>query len=163
MEVLFIILQNHDIQFNNNSLSLRDISSVTETSAFASPYAHRNEIYHVTPFVSRDKASSKSQRQSVGSGEKARQKLVFKQGRESPWVPALTKLFPNGQTDCVKNALYYCAQSINSISWVFFVCSYTTAIVSPLWYLFGSCTKEIHAVRKVSVRYKARPWIKKKL
>ena len=74
MEILFIILQNHDIQFNNNSPSLSDISSVTETSPFASPYALRNEIYHVTPFVSRDKASSESKRQSLGSGEKARQK-----------------------------------------------------------------------------------------
>ena len=105
MEVLFIILQNHDIQFNNNSLSLRDISSVTETSPFASPNALRNEIYHVTPFVSRDKASSKNQRQSVGSGEKGQQKIVFKQGRKSPWVPTLTKLFPNGQADCVQRML----------------------------------------------------------
>ena len=105
MEVLFIILQNHDIQFNNNSLSLRDISSVTETSPFASPNALRNEIYHVTPFVSRDKASSESKRQSVGSGEKARRKIVFKKGRKSPWVPTLTKLFPNGQADCVQRML----------------------------------------------------------
>ena len=62
-------------------------------------------INDVTPFVSRDKASSEIQRQSVGSGEKARQKIVFMQGRKSPWVPTLTKLFPNGQADCVQRML----------------------------------------------------------
>ena len=38
-----------------------------------------------------------------------------------------------------KNALYYCAQLANSISWVLFVSSYTTAIISPQ--LPGSFTK----------------------
>ena len=42
-----------------------------------------------------------------------------------------------------KNALYYCAQSANSFSWVLFVSSYTTAIVSP--HLPGSFTKRMHA------------------
>ena len=60
---------------------------------------------------------------------------VFKYGQESPWVPTLTDLFPKFQTDAcswlgTKNALYYCAQSANSFSWVIFVSSYTTAIVS---------------------------------
>ena len=60
---------------------------------------------------------------------------VFKCGRKSPWVPTLTELFPKIQVDAgswlgTKNALYYCAQSANSFSWVFFVSSYTTAIVS---------------------------------
>ena len=49
---------------------------------------------------------------------------VFKHKRKSPWVPTLTGPFPNVQ------ALYYCAQSANSNSWVFFVSSYTTAIDS---------------------------------
>ena len=89
-------------------------------------------------------------------GRKGAAKIVFKKGRKSPWVPTKRSSWL-----CAKNALYYCAQSINSISRVLFVCSYTTAIVSPLWYLFGSWTKEIHAVRKVSVRYKTRPWIQK--
>ena len=61
---------------------------------------------------------------------------VFKRGRKSPWVPTLTGPFPNGQENAgswlgTKNALYYCAQSANSFSWVLFVSSYTTAIISP--------------------------------
>ena len=60
---------------------------------------------------------------------------VFNHGRKSPWVPTLTGPFPNGQENAgswlgTKNALYYCAQSANSISWVLFVSSYTTAIDS---------------------------------
>ena len=73
---------------------------------------------------------------------------VFKYGRKSPWVPTLTKLFPKIQADAgswlgTKNALYYCAQSANSFSWVLFVSSYTTAIVSP--HLPGSFTKLVRA------------------
>ena len=53
---------------------------------------------------------------------------VFKHGRKSPWVPTLTGPFPNGQANAgswlgTKNALYYCAQSANSFSWVIFVSS----------------------------------------
>ena len=60
---------------------------------------------------------------------------VFKYGRKSPWVPTLTELFPKIQADAgswlgTKNALYCCAQSANNFSWVLFVSSYTTAIVS---------------------------------
>ena len=60
---------------------------------------------------------------------------VFKHRRKSPWVPTLTGPFLNGQANAgswlgTKNALYYCAQSANSFSWVLFVSSYTTAIVS---------------------------------
>ena len=69
---------------------------------------------------------------------------VFKHGWKSPWVPTLTGPFPNGQENAgswlgTKNALYYCAQSANSFSWVLFVSSYTTAIISPQ--LPGSFTK----------------------
>ena len=58
---------------------------------------------------------------------------VLKHRRKSPWVPTLTGPFPNSPVDAgswlgTKNALYYCAQSANSISWVLFVSSYTTAI-----------------------------------
>ena len=58
---------------------------------------------------------------------------VFKHRRKSPWVPTLTGPFPNGQANAgswlgTKNALYYCAQSANSFSWVLFVSSYTTTI-----------------------------------
>ena len=42
-----------------------------------------------------------------------------------------------------KNALYYCAQSPNSFSWVLFVSSYTTAIVLP--HSPGSFTKLVLA------------------
>ena len=60
---------------------------------------------------------------------------VFKHEQKSLWEPALTELFPKLQADAgswlgTKNALYYCAQSANSFSWVLFVSSYTTAIVS---------------------------------
>ena len=73
-------------------------------------------------------ASSETQGHSVGS-------KVFKYGQKSPWVPTLTELFPKIQADTgswlgTKNALYYCAQSANSFSWVLFESSYTTAIVS---------------------------------
>ena len=69
------------------------------------------------------------------SGGRKCVKKVFKYGRKSPWVPTLTGPFPNGQANAgswlgTKNALYYCAQSANSISWVLFVSSYTTAIDS---------------------------------
>ena len=69
---------------------------------------------------------------------------VFKHGWKSPWVPTLTRPFPKGQANAgswlgTKNALYYCAQSANSFSWVLFVSSYTTAIISPK--LPGSFTK----------------------
>ena len=73
---------------------------------------------------------------------------VFKYGRKSPWVPTLTELFPNIQADAgswlgTKNALYYCAQSANSFSWVLSVSSYTKAIV--LSHLHGSFTKLVRA------------------
>ena len=96
--------------------------------------------------------------ESVGSGEKARQAFSGKGGRALGYRP-LRNHFQTVKLVGHKNALYYCAQSLNSISWVLFVCSYTPVIVSP--YSFGLCTKEIHAVRKLSVWYKPRPWIPK--
>ena len=80
---------------------------------------------------------------------------VFKYGRKSPWVPTLTELFPKIQADAgswlgTKNALYYCAQSANSFSWVLFVSSYTTVIVLP--HLPGSFTKLVRA-RKTFIFY----------
>ena len=53
----------------------------------------------------------------------------------APWVPTLTGPFPNGQANAgswlgIKNALYYYAQSANSIFWVLFVSSHRTAIDS---------------------------------
>ena len=69
------------------------------------------------------------------SGREKRRDESFHYGRKSPWVPTLTGPFPKIQADAgswlgTKNALYYCAQSANSFSWVLFVSSYTTAIVS---------------------------------
>ena len=86
-----------------------------------------------------------------GAVSRARRKgatKVFKHRRKSPWVPTLTGPFPNGQANAgswlgTKNALYYCAQSANSFSWVLFVSSYTTAIVLP--HLPGSFTKLVRA------------------
>ena len=80
-------------------------------------------------------------------GRKGRTK-VFKYGRKGPWVPTLTELFPKTQADFgswlgTKNALYYCVQSANSFSQIFFVCSYTTAIVLP--HLPGSFIKLVRA------------------
>ena len=73
---------------------------------------------------------------------------VFKYGRKSSWAPTLTELFPKIQGDAgswlgTKNALYYCAQSANSFSWVLFMSSYSTAIV--LSHLSGSFTKLVRA------------------
>ena len=82
-----------------------------------------------------------------GAVSRARRKgttKVFKHGRKSPWVPTLTGPFPYGQANTgswlgTKNALYYCAQSANNFTWVLFVSSYKTAIISPQ--LPGSFTK----------------------
>ena len=71
-----------------------------------------------------------------GGGHSGREKKRDeKLRRKSPWVPTLSGSFPNGQANAsswlgTKNALHYCAQSANSISWVLFVSSYTTAIDS---------------------------------
>ena len=82
------------------------------------------------------------------SGREKRRDKSFQVEQKSPWVPTLTELFPKIQADAgswlgTKNALYCCAQSANSFSWVLFVSSYTTAIVSP--HLPGSFTKLVRA------------------
>ena len=76
--------------------------------------------------------SSETQGQSVGSGESARQKFSGK-GERAPryWLSPnyFQKFMRMPAPDWAqKNALYYCAQSANSFSWVLFVSSYTTAI-----------------------------------
>ena len=95
----------------------------------------------------RSNPSSETQGQSVGSGKKAGQKFSST-GERAPLVPTPTGLFLNIQAVAgpwwgTKNALYYWAQSANSFSWVLFVSSYTTAIVSP--HLPGSFTKLVRA------------------
>ena len=90
-------------------------------------------------------SSSETQGQSVGRKGGTN---VFMYGRKRPWIPTATELFPKIQADAgswlgTKNALYYCAESANSFSWVLFVSSYATAIVSP--HLPGSFIKLVRA------------------
>ena len=80
-------------------------------------------------------SSSETQGQSVGSGEETGRKFSSTGEKAPGYRSTLTELFPKIQADAgswlgTKNALYYCAQSANSFSWVLFVSSYTTAIVS---------------------------------
>ena len=81
--------------------------------------------------------SSKTQGRSVGR-EKRRDESFQAQAEKSLGTISI------GQANAgswlgTKNALYYCAQSANSISWVLFVSSYKTAIISP--HLPSSFTK----------------------
>ena len=60
---------------------------------------------------------------------------VFKHRRKSPWVTDSHWSISKQSSECfswlgTKNALYYCAQSAHSTSWVLFVSSYMTAIDS---------------------------------
>ena len=101
-------------------------------------------------------SSSETQGQSFGSGEKAARKFSLR-AKEPLGTDCHRTISKNssgaGSWLGTKNALYYCAQSANSISWVLFVSSYMMAIN-----LSGSCTKEMHAVRKLSVWYKIPIW-----
>ena len=81
------------------------------------------------------------------SGREKRRNKSFQAQAEKPWVLALTGPFLNGQENAgswlgTKNALYYCAQLANSISWVLFVSSYTTALTrSRLVWLMHAAKK----------------------
>ena len=80
----------------------------------------------------RSKPSSETQGQSVGPGEKARQTFSSTSGKATGYQLSPDH-FQNGQANAgswlgTKNALYYCAQSANSISSVLFMSLYTTAI-----------------------------------
>ena len=92
---------------------------------------------------------------AVSRVERKSRTKVFKYGRKSPWLLTPTELFQKIEADAAswlsaKNALYYCAQSANSFSWVLFIGSYTTAIVSP--HFAGSFTKLVRA-RKTFIFY----------
>ena len=92
------------------------------------------------------------------AGRKGTTKVV-KHRRKSHWVPTFTEPFPNGQANAgswlgTKNALYYCAQSANSFSWVLFVSSYTTTIDWSRPRLVRLMHQKMHAVRNLSVWYK---------
>ena len=86
---------------------------------------------------------------AVSRAKRKGETRVFKHRRKNPWVPTLTRPFPNGQANAgswlsTKNALYYCAQSASSISWVLFVSSYTTAtdsITACLAHATKKCTQ----------------------
>ena len=91
--------------------------------------------------------SSEAQGQSVGSGEKAGRKFSST-GKRAPgyWLSPnyFQKFRRMPAPDWAKNnALHYCAQSANSFSWVLFMSSYKTAIVSP--HLPRSFTKLVRA------------------
>ena len=118
--------------------------SLTGNSTIVDVRVPASSAFQVLPYLS---PSSETQGQSVGPGEKARRKF------------SSTGPFPNGQANAgswlaTKNALYYCAQSANSISWVLF----GEFVHDGYWLdygLSGSYTKEMHAaVRKLSVWYK---------
>ena len=77
-------------------------------------------------------SSSETQGQSVGPGEKLRRKFSSMGGKAPGYRLSpdhFQKVWANaGPWLGTKIALYYCAQSANSFSWVLFVSSYTTAI-----------------------------------
>ena len=86
----------------------------------------------ITPFWCRKKKSINTPGHYLRKYGECAATKVFKHRWKSPWVPTLTRPFPNGQANAgswlgTKNALYYCAQSTNSISWVLFLSSYRTA------------------------------------
>ena len=70
------------------------------------------------------------------SGREKRRDKSFQAQEEKPLGTDSHRTISKGSSDCwlltghIKNALYYCAQSANSIFWVLFVSSYTTAIDS---------------------------------
>ena len=77
--------------------------------------------------VSPDVSSSETQGLSVGSGEKAGRKFSST-GKRAPGYRLSPSYFQKIQADAgswlgTNNALYYCAQSANSFSWVLFVSS----------------------------------------
>ena len=85
-------------------------------------------------FLSRDVYNPRRARGShVGSGEKAGRKFSNTGERASGYriSPSYFQKFKRiPAPDWADWALYYCAQSANSFSWVLFVSSYTTAIFS---------------------------------
>ena len=85
-------------------------------------------------------------RGSQSVGEKRRgKKIVFKQGRKSPWVPTLTKLFPNGQADCLQRMLCIIVpidkHHLLSSFGVFVHNSYCLAIMIHVWLLHQRNTR----------------------
>ena len=94
------------------------------------------------------------------SGENAGRKFSLQ--AKGPRVPTLTEPFPKIQADAgsrlgTKNALYYFAQSANTSQ----MSSFRVFIHDGYCFdhgLSSLCTKEMHAVRKLSVWYKSPIW-----
>ena len=94
------------------------------------------------------------------SGEKAGRKFSLQ--AKGTRVPTLTEPFPKIQADAgsrlgTKNALYYFAQSANTSQ----MSSFRVFIHDGYCFdhgLSSLCTKEMHAVRKLSVWYKSPIW-----
>ena len=101
--------------------------------------------------------SSETQGRSVGPGEKARRKFPSTGGKAPGYrLPpdhfqtVKRMLAPDWAQ---KNALYYCAQSVSS----HLLSSFCEFVHDGYWLdhgLSGSCTKEMHPVRNLSVWYK---------
>ena len=87
---------------------------------------------------------------------------VFKCGRKSPWVPTLTELFPNIQADAGSwLGTKKCFVLLCPIGEQFLLCSFREFVRDGYYFdhgLSGSCTKEMHAVRKLSGLYKIPIW-----
>ena len=95
-----------------------------------------------------------TQRQSAGLGEKARSTKVFKDGRQSPWVPTLTGTFPGGQANAGSDWAQKCFVLLCPIGeqhLLSFFSEFVHAGYRLDHSLSVSCTKEMHTVRKLSV------------
>ena len=117
----------HSFDFN-----LRKQQICSDATTLVSPLNDVWETSAEIPYRWRVTTHSRRPRGSQ-SGREKRCEKVFKHKQKSPWLPTLTGQFSNGQENTgswldTRNALYHCAQSTNSISWVLFVNSYTTAI-----------------------------------
>ena len=118
---------------------------------------HYATKYNILAFFKRGCLSKNHPRRPMGSqsGREKRRDECFQVRAKEPLRTDSHRTISKNSSRCRllighKNALYYCAQSANSFSWVLFVSSYTTAIVSPQ--LPGSFTKLVRA-RKTFIFY----------
>ena len=118
------------------------------------------------PDAKDDISSSESKGQSVRSGGKAGQKFSSKDGiapgyRLSP--DHFQKIKRMLAPDWAQKMLVLLCPIDEHISWVLFVCSYSTASYCLAHGLSCSRTKEMHTVRKLSVWYKIPIWFQNSL
>ena len=87
---------------------------------------------------------------------------VFKYGQKCPWVPTLTELFPKIQADPSSwLGTKKCFVLLCPIGELFLLSSFRAFVHDGYCLdrgLSGSCTTEMHAVRKLSVWYKIPNW-----